>query len=191
MNITIFGAPGSGKGTQAKKIMKEYGYFHISTGDFLRERAKVLDIFGKQIKELIDHGLFIPDDLMIRLFEEIVNNNISVPGFVFDGYPRTLPQIDAFEDFLQQQFPGVNTTTIFLEVEEEELISRILGRAVIELRADDATRSNIQDRIAIFKEKTLPVVAHYAALGTLKTVVGTDKTSTEVWNEVQQVINTV
>jgi adenylate kinase len=188
-NVTILGAPGSGKGTQAKNLVKEFGLVHISTGDLFRERAQGKDSFALQIRQLIDNGALVPDEITIRLLSETIEKYPSNKRFIFDGFPRNLVQTHAFEGFLAKKFPGIDNRLIYLAVQEHELKDRILGKRAKEEERKDDTEEKVQKRITTFKEKTMPVVKHYLDQNRLRVVVGTGKQPQDVWEMIKYVIN--
>ena len=126
LNIVIFGAPGSGKGTQSEKIIEEYGVEHISTGDVLREEIKKRTELGKLAASYIDEGDFIPDSLMIKILASVLDaKGKDIKGVIFDGFPRTIPQAEALDEMLAERGETVSVV-IGLEVDGEELINRIV-----------------------------------------------------------------
>jgi adenylate kinase len=189
INVIPFGPPGCGKGTISPKIVEKYGLFHISTGDICRERAKIEDELGLQIQAIMASGKYVSDDIIIRLFKEVAEANLSVNGFIFDGFPRTLEQVALFESFLAENFSDAQNKFILLDVSEEELLARLAIRAGIQKRADDASVEKVKSRIETFKKQTHPVIDYYANRHLITTVVGTGKTPETVWAEVQHIID--
>jgi len=185
--ITLFGPPGSGKGTQAQKIIEYFDCVHVSTGDLCRAKTKETDALALEVKSFIDKGALVPDDITIRLFEETIGKHPLAKGFVFDGFPRTINQIGAFENFLEYRFPESSNTIIFLRVEHEELIHRINKRSK-EGRIDDSI-SVFKDRLDVFNQQTAPVIDYYCNFNVVHTIVGTGKTPDEVWDEIKTIIN--
>lgn len=180
--ILMLGAPGSGKGTQAKNLEKEYGFVQISTGELLRERVKVLDELGKQISDFMNVGAFVPDELISKMLVEHIRS-AAMDKILFDGFPRNETQIQIFEKLLQEL--GIEELTpIYLHVEEEELIRRLLKRAEIEGRADD-TEGTIGKRIKTYNTLTHPVVDHYATYPNFIQVSGDDQPAEVVWEELK------
>jgi len=188
LNITLYGPPGGGKGTVAVKLIAKYQLFHISTGDICRKRIEIEDSLGLEIKAIMDSGQLVSDEIIIRLFKEVADANLSVNGFIFDGFPRTIEQTTLFEEFLHKNFPDAQNKCIFLDVSEEELFIRLAKRSDIEHRSDDASPEKVKARIETFKRLTLPVIDYYRDRGLLSTIVGTGKTPEDVWAEVQHVI---
>ena len=138
LNIVIFGAPGSGKGTQSDNLIKTYNLFHISTGDVLRDNIKRGTELGAIAKAYIDKGQLIPDNLMIDILASVLDDHReeAANGVIFDGFPRTIAQAEALETMLQERGTSV-TTVVGLEVPEQELIDRILLRGKLTGRSDD------------------------------------------------------
>ena len=163
-NIVIFGAPGSGKGTQSDKLIEKYGFKHISTGDVLRDQIKRGTELGKTAKGFIDEGKLIPDELMVGILADVYDSfGKDHEGVIFDGFPRTVAQAEALDALLEKDKTSVDCL-IELKVPEEELRTRLLNRAKIEGRADD-TPEVIADRISVYNERTLPIVDYYHRKG--------------------------
>ena len=183
MNIVaLFGAPGGGKGTVAKKIVHEFGYVHLSTGDIFRERSKVHDALGFQIKKLIDAGEYISDTITVKVVKEFIKKNSLAKGFVFDGFPRTASQMPAFDEMCDASH---HSKLLFLEVKEDVLIKRLLKRAKIEKRADDASVKIIQRRIETFKDQTFYNVVEYYYVNGLLTKINGNESPAKVWKVVK------
>jgi adenylate kinase len=159
-NIVLFGPPGAGKGTQAVKLVETYNLVHLSTGDILRAEMKKNSPLGQKVKSLIEKGELVSDDTVIELIRENLNSNKSAAGFIFDGFPRTVEQAEALDEMLQKENQNI-ALMITLEVEEEELVSRILLRGQSSGRADDSDKSIIKNRIKVYNEQTAPVAGYY------------------------------
>ena len=136
LNIVIFGAPGSGKGTQSELIIKEYGLDHISTGDVLRSEIKNETELGKIAKGFIEKGQLVPDELIVDMLAKVLDSKENSKGVIFDGFPRTIPQAKALKEMLNQRGTDVSIM-LNLQVDEEELISRLLERGKVSGRSDD------------------------------------------------------
>ncbi|MGI6074223.1 MAG: adenylate kinase [Fermentimonas sp.] len=160
INIIIFGAPGSGKGTQGVKIAEKYGLEHVSTGDMLRKEVKSNSEVGKKLDSFMSKGQLIPDALMIEMLENMISNKTDAKGFIFDGFPRTLAQGKALDEMLQKHGEKVSVV-LSLEVEEEELVNRILKRGEISGRADD-NKETVAARLKVYHENTEPLKTFYA-----------------------------
>lgn len=159
LNVVIFGAPGSGKGTQSEFIEKKYGLVHLSTGDILRaEIAKGSDI-GKIADGLISKGEFIPDDLMISILNGTLDLYPTAKGFIFDGFPRTVAQAEALDSMLKSRNIKVSLM-LNIDVETNELVKRLLNRGKTSGRSDD-NLATIHQRIQVYETKTLPVIQFY------------------------------
>ena len=161
-NIVIFGAPGSGKGTQSDLIIEKYGLGHISTGEVLRAEIKKGSELGKVAQSFIDHGQLIPDDLMIDILAGVYDSfGADHKGIIFDGFPRTTAQAEEFDKILAEDGMSVNVM-IYMDVPEEELVKRILLRGKDSGRADDASEDVIRNRIEVYRAQTEIVASHYA-----------------------------
>lgn len=165
LNIVLCGAPGSGKGTQSEKLIDEYGLYHISTGELLRDNIKRGTELGKTAEAYISKGHLIPDDLMIEILDDVLENNKDKVrnGVIFDGFPRTIAQADALKKLLEKRGTKLDAV-IGLEVPEEELIARLLNRGKQTGRADDNLET-IKNRLDVYLNQTLPLVEYYTAEG--------------------------
>ena len=162
-NIALFGPPGAGKGTQAKKLIEKYNLAYIATGDILREEMSKGTDLGKKVKNVIQKGELVSDDLIVQIIEKKMLENTQADGFLFDGFPRTFIQAYILEGLLLK----LNTTLssmISLEVPEDELMRRMLERAKQENRSDD-TEEVIKTRFEEYKTKTIPVANFYQEKG--------------------------
>ncbi len=171
INIVLFGPPGAGKGTQSDKIIDKYNLTHISTGDLFRKHLSEGTELGKIAKKYMDEGNLVPDDVVIKMVEIIISECIDCPGVIFDGFPRTVNQAIALDQMLEK-FEETISGMILLEVEEEELINRILLRGKTSGRTDDQDLEKINNRIEVYKEETLPVANYYKSQSKLNTVNG-------------------
>jgi adenylate kinase len=158
--ITIlFGPPGSGKGTQAAYITKRYGLQHVSTGEMLRDEAEKGTELGNEVAPIMAEGNLVPDDLIVRVIESRLKEPDTQRGVLLDGFPRTVPQARALDEMLRRSGRKVDLV-LFLDVPEDKLIERLLGRAKTEGREDDNLET-IQNRIEIYHRDTEPVLDHY------------------------------
>ena len=165
LNIVIFGAPGSGKGTQSDKLIEHYNLFHISTGDVLRDHMRRGTELGMIAKGYIDQGQLVPDELIIDLLDQVLDENQenTTQGVIFDGYPRTIPQAEALEGLLAERGTQVDAV-VGLEVPDEELIKRILLRGQLSGRADD-NEETARKRLEVYYNQTSPLKAYYQEQG--------------------------
>ena len=198
LNIVIFGAPGSGKGTQSERIVEKYGINHISTGDVLRAEIKNGTELGKTAKGYIDQGQLIPDELMIDILGSVFDSFKDSKGVIFDGFPRTIPQAKALDDALTKIGEKMDYA-VDVDVPDENIVNRMGGRraclncgatyhivfnptkvegkcdacgADTVLRDDDKPET-VQKRLAVYHEQTQPLIEYYDKQGILKSVDGT------------------
>lgn len=171
MNVVIFGAPGSGKGTQSEKLIEHYGLHHISTGEVLRDHIARKTPVGQIAKTYINQGQLIPDSLMIRILEDIIDHEPKAKdGVIFDGFPRTIPQAQALNRFLEKRGQKIHHV-IGLEVPEEELMDRMIKRGKETGRADDNPET-IQNRLKVYHESTTPLRDFYINEGKYRAIPG-------------------
>ena len=159
LNIVIFGAPGSGKGTQSERIVEKYGINHISTGDVLRAEIKNGTELGKTAKGYIDQGQLIPDELMIDILASVFDSFKDSKGVIFDGFPRTIAQAEALKKMLAERGQDV-TMMVDLEVPEDELMTRLIKRGKDSGRADD-NEETIKKRLHVYHSQTAPLIDWY------------------------------
>ncbi len=163
-NIVIFGAPGSGKGTQSEKMIAKYGFEHISTGDVLRSEIKNGTDLGKTAKGYIDQGQLIPDDLMVSILASVYDSfGPDHKGVIFDGFPRTIPQAEALKKMLAERGHKV-AAMIELDVPEDELMKRLILRGQQSGRSDD-NEETIKKRLTVYHNQTAPLISWYAGEG--------------------------
>lgn len=165
LNLVIFGAPGSGKGTQSENLIRNYGLYHISTGDVLRDHIKRGTELGKVAEAYISDGKLIPDELMISILADVLDSNkeATAAGVIFDGFPRTIPQAEALKVMLAERGTQVSIV-IGLEVPDEELIERLLLRGKASGRSDDNLET-ISKRLEVYHNQTSPLRDFYQAEG--------------------------
>lgn len=159
LNIVIFGAPGSGKGTQSERIVEKYGINHISTGDVLRAEIKNGTELGKTAKGYIDQGQLIPDELMIDILASVFDSFEDSKGVIFDGFPRTIAQAEALKKMLVERGQDVSVM-VDLDVPEEELMVRLIKRGKDSGRADD-NEETIKKRLHVYHSQTAPLIDWY------------------------------
>ena len=172
LNIVIFGAPGSGKGTQSDKLIDHYNLFHISTGDVLRDHIRRGTDLGMIAKGFIDQGQLVPDELIIDILGQVLDENKdhTSEGVIFDGFPRTIPQAEALEQLLADRGTQIDAV-VGLEVPEEELIKRILLRGQMSGRADD-NEETARKRLEVYHKQTSPLKAYYENQGKYRPING-------------------
>ena len=172
LNIVIFGAPGSGKGTQSDKLIEHYKLFHISTGDVLRDNIKRGTELGKTAKGFIDQGQLVPDELIIDILAQVLDENKdkATEGLIFDGFPRTIPQAEALGQLLADRGTQIDAV-VGLEVPEEELIRRILLRGQMSGRSDD-NEETARKRLETYHNQTSPLKAFYQEQGKYRSING-------------------
>lgn len=171
LNIILFGAPGCGKGTQAALIKEKYNINHISTGEVIRGEIARQTELGKSMQEYIAAGQLAPDSIVISMVRNYMSEHRDAVGNIFDGFPRTTAQAEAFDAMLAEDGLSV-TVMIYMDVPEEELVKRILLRGKDSGRADDASEDVIRNRIAVYREQTEVVAEHYAKQGKYVSVNG-------------------
>lgn len=169
-NIIIFGPPGSGKGTQSTKLAEKYSLTHISTGDIFRAEIKAESELGLRVKSIIEKGELVSDELLVDLLRSAMDKHPGTGGFLFDGYPRTIQQAHDLEKLLAEKNAAVDIV-LALDVDDDELMARLLKRAEIEGRKDD-TAEVISNRLGVYHSQTKPLMDHYEAQGKLESVNG-------------------
>ena len=169
-NIVIFGAPGSGKGTQSALLVDKYGFKHISTGDVLRAEIKKGTELGKTAQGFIDNGQLIPDELMISILAGVYDALCPCEGVIFDGFPRTVPQAEALKGMLAERGTEV-AAMLELNVPDEMLMERLINRGKTSGRADD-NEETIRKRLNVYNTQTAPLIAWYEAEGKRNAVKG-------------------
>jgi len=162
INLILFGPPGSGKGTQASKLVEEFNLVHISTGDLFRYEMKNDTPLGLEAKQYISKGELVPDSVTIGMLKNKMTMHPEAKGFIFDGFPRTIPQAEALDELLTETDQSINGL-FALQVEDEEIVKRILSRGATSGRADDLDESIIRNRISVYKDNTLDVYDYYLA----------------------------
>lgn len=153
INLVLFGPPGAGKGTQSEKLVKEFDLAHLSTGDVFRYHIKNKTELGELAKSYIDKGELVPDEVTINLLKAEIEKTPAAKGYIFDGFPRTVPQAIALDNMLAEKNNSV-TMMISLVVAEEELVKRLLARGQDSGRTDDTDESIIRNRIRVYNEQT-------------------------------------
>ena len=160
LNIILFGPPGSGKGTQANNLVDHYGLLHISTGDLFRYEMGNDTPLGLEAKRYISKGELVPDEVTIGMLKNKVNSNPDVKGYIFDGFPRTIAQAESLDAFLAEKESDI-TTLVALDVDDNEIVKRLLNRGLTSGRADDNDEEIIRNRIGVYNNETAQVYDYY------------------------------
>ncbi len=187
VNFLIFGPPGSGKGTQSEKLSEKYKLIHLSTGDMLREETSSGSTLGKRVEAIMKEGELVPDEIVIEMIANRIDNNPGATGFLFDGFPRTCDQALALDSMLSEKGTEI-TTMLILEVEHDELVKRLLTRAKLSGRSDDGDIAVIENRIEVYKQKTEPVARYYAEKSKLDSVYGMGEIE-DIFTRLSEVVN--
>lgn len=186
LNFVLFGPPGAGKGTQSEKLIEKYQLVHISTGDLFRAHIKNQSSLGQQVSALIAEGQLVPDSITIAMLEEEVDKNPNAKGFIFDGFPRTVPQAEALDAFLESKGTSI-AGVIALDVDQEELTKRIAQRQLETGRVDDQA-DKLQKRIEEYFSKTVHVLPYYEGQQKLSKVNGIGKID-DIFAELSAVVD--
>lgn len=187
MRIVLLGAPGSGKGTQAARMVKELGLPHVSTGVLLRAAVAAGTDLGDQARVVMDRGELVSDDIVLSLIKERLGQDDVKSGFILDGYPRNIAQAKALDRLLAQLDQPVEEA-LHIDVDEEQVIARIAGRATQEGRTDDSDIV-VRNRMRVYAELTAPVVSYYADQGVLTRILGEGSVE-EVFQRILGVLRT-
>jgi len=170
VNLILFGPPAAGKGTQAKKLVGERGFIQLSTGDMLRAARSSGSELGKKVAAIMDSGSLVSDEIVIALIEDQLDRNPKAAGFIFDGFPRTIPQATALDESLASRSQKVDVV-IRLKVNEQALIDRVTRRFEAEGRADDNPEA-FKKRLVAYNSQTAPLVEVYSGQGKLREIDG-------------------
>lgn len=171
LNIVLFGPPGSGKGTQSKKLTGKFNLVHISTGEILRKEIGKQSPIGIEAQKLIDDGNYVTDDMALEILKGELTRNARAKGFVFDGFPRTIYQAEKFSEILSLNKKDIDLM-ISIEVADDEIIDRLIRRAKEFGRPDDRQKEIIQKRIEIYNQRTAKVADYYKSLGKFESING-------------------
>lgn len=171
INLILFGPPGSGKGTQAEKLVEKYNLLHISTGDLFRYEMGNDTPLGLEAKSFISKGELVPDEITIGMLRNKVESTPSPAGYIFDGFPRNILQCEALDALLLEEGHAINHL-LMLDVDNEEVVKRILNRGKTSNRADDLDENIIRNRFAIYEQETSPVFDYYNKKGVAEKVDG-------------------
>jgi adenylate kinase len=170
-NLILFGPPGSGKGTQSDKLVAKYELVHLSTGNLLREEIAARTPLGLQAMKFMDKGQLVPDEVVIGMVDSHFDKHKDARGFLFDGFPRTVAQAKALDQLLELKKTEINNVLI-LDVDEEELLKRLILRGKTSGRSDDADEGILRSRQDVYKKETLPVAAYYSKAGKVTSIDG-------------------
>ena len=171
INIILFGPPGSGKGTQSEFLIKKYGLAHISTGDIIRKEIQDETPLAAKLRNLPPSQL-APDEIVIGMVENFIITNKSAPGFLFDGFPRTIPQAIALDEMLGKYNQSITRLISLVDISREELVKRLLERGKTSGRKDDQDPKIINERLDIYDDDTLSVQAYYSNVNKVKKITG-------------------
>ena len=186
LNIIIFGAPGSGKGTQSEKLTERYNLTHISTGEVLRDKIERQTELGILADTYMSKGQLVPDNLVIDMLREFIANSSESKGYILDGFPRTLPQCEAMDIIFEEQNEIINVV-LWLDVDDDELTARLLKRGKDSGREDD-TFDTIKSRLEVYYRKTEPLKDFYSKQGKLVQIDGTG-TVDEIFSRIEEVVD--
>lgn len=171
INVLMFGPPGSGKGTQSVTLAEKYSLLHLSTGDMLRAELAAGTPLGKKMEAIMASGELVPDEVVIAMIAQKIDVTTGKAGFIFDGFPRTVEQAEALQKMLEERDMKIDLLLV-LEVNDTELTDRMKKRALVSGRADDADEAVINNRIAVYRAKTEPVIEFGRKAGVSRSVDG-------------------
>lgn len=186
-NLILFGPPGSGKGTQSDKLVEKYGLKHLSTGNLLRQEMAEKTPLGIEAKSFIDKGQLVPDEVVIGMVDSYFDQHKGARGFLFDGYPRTVAQAAALDKLLELKKTNIELV-LFLQVDEEELIKRLVHRGKTSGRSDDMDENVQRKRQEVYRNETLPVAAFYKKQNKVVNIKGMGSVS-EIFSSLCEVID--
>ena len=188
-NLVLFGPPGAGKGTQSEMIIEKFNLTHISTGDLFRKHLGEGTELGKLAQKYMDEGNLVPDEVVIKMVELKITSDNSSNGFIFDGFPRTVKQAKALDQLLEKQGTEISGM-ILLDVDEFELINRIMLRVKSSGRSDDQDINKVNNRIKVYKKETLPVATYYEEQGKLNKIIGVGSVD-NIFSDISEVIESL
>lgn len=189
LNIVLFGPPGAGKGTQSEKLIDTFKLVHLSTGDILRSEIGKKTVLGMEAKKLMDQGLLVPDEVVIKMIEDRIDANLKSSGFIFDGFPRTTAQAKVLDELLARKNSSI-TKMLALSVDDDELRKRLLNRGKESGRSDDQDDKIISRRIEEYNTKTAPLKEYYSAQGKFSSIDGIGSID-EIFERLCRVIETI
>ncbi len=188
--MLVLGPQGSGKGTQAKRVSATYGIPHIATGDMIREMKELPTDLGRELKAVYDRGDLVSDDLMIRLIRDRLSRGDTIPGFVLDGFPRTMAQAEALDEMLDDLGREIDVVFEFQVPDRQELLDRMLRRAEEEGRSDD-TPEAIRNRLETYDRETAPLVDYYRSRHANVVGIHADRSVDAVFAEIRSALEAV
>jgi adenylate kinase len=171
VNFLIFGPPGSGKGTQSVRLAEKFNLLHLSTGDMLRAEIAAGTELGKKMSQIMSKGELVPDEVVIEMIANKIDNSKGQSGFLFDGFPRTVAQTVSLENMLNARGMKLDSMLV-LEVDHDELVKRLILRAEMSGRPDDKDPAVIENRISVYREKTEPIIDYCRKKGIYQPVNG-------------------
>lgn len=186
LNIVLFGPPGAGKGTQSTRLINNRQLLHLSTGDLFRKHTRENTKLGALAKNYIDDGNLVPDEVVISMVKDEIAHHLDSNGFIFDGFPRTVAQVNALEKMMKSHQLGISGM-VALVVPEDELKSRLLDRGKTSGRIDDQDEEKIMNRINVYNEETAPVAHYYKEANKYKEVNGVGSMA-EVYQSIEKAI---
>ena len=186
-NLILFGPPGSGKGTQSERLVEKYGVVHLSTGNLLRAEIAEKTPLGLEAKSFIDKGQLVPDEVVIGMVDSYFDQHRDARGFLFDGFPRTVAQAKALDNLLELKKTGI-AAVLALEVNEEELVKRLLNRGKTSGRSDDTDEAVIRKRFSVYNNETSPVADHYRKAKKFQPIQG-EGTVDEIFSRLSEAID--
>lgn len=212
LDLILLGPPGAGKGTQASRIVSDYGIPHVSTGDILRAAVKNRTAMGVEAKKYMDAGELVPDEVVIGIVKERLEEPDTTNGFLMDGFPRTIPQAEALDESLRELGRSI-TRTLAILVDEEELVRRLTGRRICRncqtpyhvvfdpprqegvcdkcggelYQREDDSEATVRNRLSVYREQTEPLIDYYDRQGVLVRVDG-EKPPDEVYQDLREAI---
>ena len=189
LNLVLFGPPGAGKGTQSQNLIDKYNLIHLSTGDLLRGEIANGTVLGLEAKKLMDQGVLVPDEVVIGMISNKLDANKDARGFIFDGFPRTIAQAEALDNLLESKNAAISGM-IALEVDDVELLKRLLLRGQDSGRPDDANPEIIQKRITEYNSKTAPVANFYKSQAKYSSVKGIGSIE-EIFDKICEIVDTL
>jgi adenylate kinase len=189
VNFLIFGPPGSGKGTQSVRLAEKFNLLHLSTGDMLRAEIAAGTELGKKMSSIMSKGELVPDEVVIAMIANKIDNSKGQSGFLFDGFPRTVAQTESLEKMLNERGMRLDSMLV-LDVDHDELVKRLIARAELSGRPDDKDPKVIENRIAVYKEKTEPIIDYCSKKGIYQPVNGMG-TIEDIFNRLSDLVKKI